>query len=334
MIVFGRHIPGTDTDHIFTVGPGATGERQLIRQAVPEGSCCQSLSPDGSQVWIPVITSDRITPATVRRDGTGYRMLPLHNPTLSLRPGAWSPDGARIAFEGWDDRRPGRNGVYSADAGGGYGPVRVTSSPGRSHDIPLAYSPNGSRILIVRQPPGDGPTGLYVVPSNGGNPLRLTKRWMTVRCCFFGSPASWSPDGRRVAFAGFDSRSVDSNRSAVFVVDRDGTGLRRITAWGDDTDGGLWSPDGRWIAFDRADVVFFHNLFLVHPDGTGLKPITTTPGGYGSCCAVWSPGGSGLLFQRGAADDRVNPWIVTPDRTGLARITRVPGRLDSYSWGS
>ncbi len=56
----------------------------------------------------------------------------------------------------------------------------------------------------------------------------------SVMCCYFGSPASWSPDGRRITFAGFaDPHAQDAGQSAAFVVDSDGTHLRRITEPGE-----------------------------------------------------------------------------------------------------
>jgi hypothetical protein len=48
-------------------------------------------------------------------NGSHKRTIPLPDATLNLGPGAWSPNGARIAFEGWDETNPGRNGESASE---------------------------------------------------------------------------------------------------------------------------------------------------------------------------------------------------------------------------
>ena len=45
---------------------------------------------------------------TLAVDGSGFVRLPLTDPSLNLIPQAWSPDGTRIALEGFDDGRLAR----------------------------------------------------------------------------------------------------------------------------------------------------------------------------------------------------------------------------------
>jgi hypothetical protein len=79
------------------------------------------LSPDGRRVLFAGSGNrKRVTTAAANVNGTGYRAFRLPDRTLNLGPGEWSPDGRRIAFEGWDDSRASRNGLYtgsSADGG-------------------------------------------------------------------------------------------------------------------------------------------------------------------------------------------------------------------------
>jgi Tol biopolymer transport system component len=69
------------------------------------------------------------------------------------------------------------------------------------------------------------------------------------------SAATWSPDGRLVAFASNRTAEPDSNTSAnIWVVSADntdkGSALSRVTASeGAGDSSPAWSPDGQWIAY-------------------------------------------------------------------------------------
>ena len=118
----------------------------------------------------------------------------------------------------------------------------------------------------------------------------------------------WSPDGRRIVF-----RRIDPYRArkgyALFVVNVDGSGERRLTPWalraGDHPD---WSPDGRRILF-RANVegprTISSNLYTIRPDGSGLTQLTHARGGtVQHLSAGFSPDGRWITFYRPRAPAR------------------------------
>jgi Tol biopolymer transport system component len=83
------------------------------------------------------------------------------------------------------------------------------------------------------------------------------------------------------------------------------------------------------IAFMRitSDRVFVGRLFVIRPDGSGLRPITpqgTTVWGY-----VWSPDGSLIAYL----DRHLSLWLVRPDGSGR-RLLLPESRLQSVglSW--
>ena len=92
--------------------------------------------------------------------------------------------------------------------------ARLTSHA--ADDDSPAWSPDGSRIAFVSD--RDGNREIYVMYANGSRPTRLTN-----------APASdsrpaWSPDGSQIAFTSFR----DASTAAVFVMNADGSGVRRL----------------------------------------------------------------------------------------------------------
>ena len=106
--------------------------------------------------------------------------------------------------------------------------------------------------------------------------------------------ASWSPDGRRVAFY----RQTTTLNSEVFVSDADGGRLRNLSrriaefSWSPD-----WSPDGSRVVF-VASGRRSQQLMTVRPDGSDLRPVPGTAVGSEGLLAgpTWSPDGTWIGF--------------------------------------
>ncbi|HYZ78397.1 MAG TPA: hypothetical protein VE596_13585 [Gaiellaceae bacterium] len=135
---------------------------------------------------------------TVRLDGSDLRRL-THSKGMDETP-AWSPDGRRIVFQGYRTRWPK---IWVMNANGGR-PRRLTS--GYSKDGGAVWTRDGKRIVYdsIPDPPRPGPSWRSMRAN--GTHKRLIRPG-------YGSPPSWSPDGRRAAFPGGCRRS--SGRDAV-----------------------------------------------------------------------------------------------------------------------
>lgn len=118
---------------------------------------------------------------------------------------------------------------------------------------------------------GSNPSGLFVV-----DPVtRATRRVTTGNDV---DPA-WSPDGRRIAFVR-TTASPSGQTSAVFIVNADGGGLRRVTETAQSVGSPDWSPNGKRIAFTRFDGntergVYTRGIYIVNADGSGLRHVAT-----------------------------------------------------------
>jgi hypothetical protein len=335
-IVFDLAIPGADDHRLLTIAPDGTDQHEVR----PTG-CCAHISPEGGRILLTVSTADgkRVTAATVNLDGSAYHELQIPDPTLWLAGDAWSPDGTRVASEGIDDD-PSRAGVYTRRVSDGLDLVRLTD-PAELHDWPIAFSPDGSKMLFLRSVPNGGvddDMNLFVVNTDGTGLVRLNPPGTTSG--FIDTPvvttASWSPDSMQVAFLAAEGSFHAEGRTtarSVFVVDANGHDPHQITPpvslWS-----AQWSPDGRWIALIMPRESHT-DLFVVHPDGSGLRDANEGASDSFSFGPRWSPDGSKILFVGGHGGylSDTDLWIVNVDGTGLFQLTHDPGQYSSYSWG-
>jgi Tol biopolymer transport system component len=208
-------------------------------------------------------------------------------------------------------------------------PKKLTNEPADS-GYPV-WSPDGKRLLFdsARTDPGsadaDVVNDVYSMRPDGS---RVTK--LTDSKGLSADPA-WSPNGDLIALDA--DRGDPSRAQGVYVMNSDGTHLRRITVLPPGYRSDLaprFSPDGARLVFtryrgkDRAEKAA---LFTVRLDGSGLRQLTTFALHAGD--SDWSPDGKRIVFEAYPDPDAYGDIYVvdatgqqlrnlTPEKTGSA----------------
>jgi dipeptidyl aminopeptidase/acylaminoacyl peptidase len=229
---------------------------------------------DGAQLfvrWMDTGVSVRITglpdaPDSMAWSPDGRRIAyVMHVPGEELRLGApgEKPEGAQWApplevhsavtyrtdEEGY--LKPGFSHIFLVSADGGA--PRQLSFGSLNDNGPLSWTPDGRMILFSsnrnanweRDPLN---SEVYALDVAGGTITPLTSRKGP------DAEPAVSPDGRLIAYTGFDDKELGYQNAVLYMMNRDGSGVRPLTASFDRTvESPIWAADGRSIFVDYDD---------------------------------------------------------------------------------
>jgi TolB protein len=134
------------------------------------------------------------------------------------------------------------------------------------------------------------------------------------------SGASWSPDGKRIAYG--RSRNAAGYQCDLYVANAEGTHARPLRhdrwCYSDPA----WSPDGRRLAFSRRHpgVNGKTSIWTMNVGGTDLRQVTH---GYLDLNPAWSPDGTTIAFVNDGPHrvEQYGIWLVDPDGSNERQLT-------------
>ena len=226
---------------------------------------------------------------------------------------AFAPDGRRIAFERW---QVGRNQDLWITAPDGSESRQVTVDPGR--EMSPSWLPDGRSLVFVSDRSGFGLWAIDLVTGRERPLAELGPRVDSVRV---------SPDGTRIAFHTPSASGVFD----IWVANIDATGARQLTFDSELAGFPSWSPDGRWLAFERrrgnSD-----RLMVIPSDGGDAVQLTFGEGR--DWAWSWAPDSDRIVFaslRDGRWDLR---WVrrTTGEEQRLTAFDRPNGYLRYPAW--
>jgi TolB protein len=166
----------------------------------------------------------------------------------------WTRDGVALIFN--EDGR-----IQRLPVAGGQ-PTTVDTGFAVRCNNDHGISPDGKTLAISDQSQGDHQSIIYLLPTTGGTPRRVTQK----------SPSywhGWSPDGKTLAYPGQRNGEFD-----IYTISTEGGEEKQLTTAIGLDDGPEYTPDGKYIYFNSVRTGRMQ-IWRMLPDGTAQEQVTS-----------------------------------------------------------
>ena len=241
---------------------------------------------------------------------------------------------APLAVSGEADAAfPGKNGRIAYNSGGviytidpdGSAKTKVTNT--RVSGYPIDYSPSGKTITYTSyEGLNDGKdTGpqkdaeIYTVNVGGGGRTNVTNNNRGDEA------SSYSPDGKRIAYAHWDGRDLE-----IYTINTDGTGALRVTDNRTNEFTPSYSPDGKKILFSGEERTFLRNDAVeIYTIGIhGKNRVQLTENATNDYFPDYSPDGRRIAYS-GSGEKGTNIYTISARGGDKTKLTE--GNDPDYS---
>jgi TolB protein len=222
---------------------------------------------------------------------------------------AWSPDGSRIAYVSFDQKKP-----IVVVQNLAQGTTKVVANFWGNNSAP-AWSPDGTKLAVTLT--RDGISQIYQVPAAGGEPKRLTTTPA------IDTESSFSPDGKWIAFT-----SDRGGSPQIYRMPAAGGPAQRLTFEGTYNVRPRFSPDGKSIAFVQREAGRFRIAVLEIDSGQ----VTVLTDGTLDDSPSYAPNGKMILYEA-QVGGRGQLAAVSSDGRVRQRLVSSAGDVRDPAWG-